>query len=191
VKTKTQSFLLFILIFVLSVFGVKAILEASIEKTIMSKDLDHIMELKSYFKETDILVPNYHFQSDNPYDYTAVEEYALEKSKQGPDWDGYNIMITPTKLSESECFQIVVMASGGKNLDNTPVEWRVTDVSQAFNEGDRRPRGDYLEVAAVFREATTLYEVVGYVFGTADDARVERVKNELSYILSSLQQVED
>lgn len=190
-KTKTQSFLLFILIFVLSVFGVKAILEASIEKTIMSKDLDHIMELKSYFKETDILVPNYHFQSDNPYDYTAVEEYALEKSKQGPDWDGYNIMITPTKLSESECFQIVVMASGGKNRDNTPVEWRVTDVRQAFNEGDRRPRGDYLEVAAVFREATTLYEVVGYVFGTADDARVERVKNELSYILSSLQQVED
>lgn len=190
-KTKTQSFLLFILIFVLSVFGVKAIVETSIEKTIMAKDLGHITELKSYFKESDILVPQYHFRSDNPYEYTAVENYALEKSKQGPDWDGYNIIITPTKLSDSECLQIVVMASGGKNLDNTPVEWMVTDVSQAFSEGDRRPRGDYLEVAAVFREATTLYEVVGYVFGTADDARVERVKNELSYILSSLQQVED
>ena len=83
------------------------------------------------------------------------------------------------------------MASGGKPSANTTVEWRMTDVGQAFNEGDRRPRGDYLEIAAVFQEATTLYEVVGYVFGTADDARVERVKSELSYILSSLQQVKD
>jgi len=191
VKIKTQSLLLLILIFVLGVIGVKAILETSIEKTIMVKELDHITELKSYFKESDILVPQYHFRSDNPYEYTAVENYALEKSKQGPDWDGYDIIITPTKLSDSECFKIVVMASGGKLSANTPVEWRLADVSQAFNEGDRRPRGDYLEIAAVFQEAKTLYEVVGYVFGVADDARFDRVKNELSYILGSLQRVED
>jgi hypothetical protein len=66
-------------------------------------------------------VPQYHFRPDNPYEYTAVENYALEKSKQELGWDGYNILITPTKLSVSECYQIVVMASGGKPLAYTPV----------------------------------------------------------------------
>jgi hypothetical protein len=188
-KKPNQTIIIMFLIVLLCTVGAKAMKPILIEYYVMTKNLTHIFELLTYFEGTDVLIPQYNFQLDDPYEYTAVERISIERSKQYTKWDGYVIFITPTKLSDSLCYEIIIHGSKSDQTDDSDLEWRIDDKSQAYSVYENLPSGEYKRVVASFQQDSTAYEVTGDIFGPSDEMRIEKVKEELMYIINSMQVV--
>jgi len=154
--------------------------------SVMMKDIESIEELKTFFEDNEVLIPNYASGLNNPYLHLASEDFVLERSKQKGDWDGYDVVITPTKISDSEFFSITISAS--KVIENVErqLKWTVDDFTEYFTTSENYPKGDYTHILGEFQKGETIYQLSGLLFGNFDEDRESAAKNELMYLIDSM-----
>ena len=133
-----------------------------------------------------MLIPNYSSGLDNPYLHLATEDFALERSKQKGAWDGYDIIIRPMKISNSEFFSIAISASKAAQNFDQQLKWIVNDVTTHYTTSENYPKGDYTYILGEFQKGETIYQFSGDIFGKFDEDRESAAKNELMYLIDSL-----
>jgi hypothetical protein len=154
--------------------------------SVMMQDIESIEELKTFFEEKDVLIPNYASGSNNPYLHLASEDFGLERSKQKGAWDGYDIIIRPLKISKSEFFSIAISASKATENVDQQLKWTVNDVTTSYTSSENYPKGAYTHIMGEFQKGETIYQFSGDIFGKFDEARESVAKNELMYLIDSL-----
>lgn len=154
--------------------------------SVMMKDIESIEELKSFFEDKEVLIPNYASGSNNPYLHLATEDFGLERSKQKGAWDGYDIIIRPMKISNSEFFSIAISASKAAENFDQQLKWTVNDVTSHYTTSENYPKGDYTNIMGEFQKGETIYQFSGDIFGNFDEDRESAAKNELMYLIDSM-----
>lgn len=102
--------------------------------SVKSKIVTSIVEVNDQFLGTDILVPEFVPFEKDPYAYVSVPEYTLVRSRQKGDWDGYVISITPTKLSNSHYYQLMISAQTTDQFSDRELTWELRDVSHYYRQ---------------------------------------------------------
>ncbi|MGB4985386.1 hypothetical protein NQU17_15420 [Clostridiaceae bacterium HFYG-1003] len=156
------------------------------EYLVNTKDLSTIEEIDVFLKDSSILIPSYSTNKDNPHLHTSKESVSIERSKQYGAWDGYNIVITPTKLSDSSFFQIFISSSKVINEKNEDVKWTVSNANSDFQPGENYPEGEYTRVIGTFQRGNNLYEITGYSLGPMNNTKEKQLISELQYFVDSM-----
>ena len=156
------------------------------EYLVNTKDLSTIEEIDVFLKDSSILVPRYTMDEDNPYLHTSKVSVSIERSKQYGPWDGYNIEIIPTKLSDSSFFQIFITSSKVINEKNEDVKWTVNNVNSDFELSENYPEGEYTRVIGTLQRGHNLYEITGYSLGPINNAKEEQLISELQFFVDSI-----
>lgn len=183
---KIKQIILIIILIVLFSIAMLWLQSYIADYSVMIKYIDSVEELKTFFEEKKVLIPNYSSSLDNPYIHVASEEFSLERSKQKGDWDGYNVIIRPMKISNSEFFTITISASKAiENIDHQ-LKWIVNDVTSHYTSSENYPEGDYTHILGEFQKDETIYQFSGDIFGNFDEDRERAAKNELMYLINSM-----
>ena len=184
-KKIKQIFLIIILVITFSI-AMLWLQSYIADYSVMMKDIESIEELKTFFEEKEVLIPNYASGSYNPYLHLASEDFGLERSKQKGAWDGYDIIIRPFKISNSEFFSISISASkAAENIDQQ-LKWTINDVTTHYTSSENYPTGDYTHIMGEFQKGETIYQFSGDIFGNFDEDRESAAKNELMYLIDSM-----
>lgn len=156
------------------------------ELLVKTKDLSTIEEIDVFLKDSSILVPRYTMDEDNPYRHNSKVDVSLERSKQYGPWDGYNIEIIPTKLSDSSFFQIFISSSKANNEMNEDVKWTVSNVNSDFQSSENYPEGEYTRVIGTLQRGNNLYEITGYSLGPINNTKKKQLISELQFFVDSM-----
>lgn len=157
--------------------------------SIMTKSLESLDALKTHFQGTRVKTPQYHLQKDNPYLHVATQEITLSRLEQRGPWEAYSVRLTPTRLSSSLFFQIVVSASKKETSneeDEVTLKWQVEDRTSFFSSAEGYPQGAYHSLIGAFKEGGITYQIEGLVFGDFNASIITSAILELEFIIDSL-----
>lgn len=157
--------------------------------SIMTKPVESFDALKTHFQETGVKTPQYYLQKDNPYLHVATQEIVLSRLEQRGPWEAYSVTLTPTKLSKSHFFKIVVSGTKKETLneeDETTIVWNTEDMTPYFSSDEGYPQGAYHSLIGAFEEGGITYQIEGLVFGDFNEMTKKSAVLELEGIMSSL-----
>lgn len=157
--------------------------------SVKSKIVTSIVEVNDQFLGTDILVPEFVPFEKDPYAYVSVPEYTLVRSRQKGDWDGYVISITPTKLSNSHYYQLMISAQTTDQFSDRELTWEFRDVSHYYRQTQNVTPGRYTKVLGTFQKGPVYYEVSGEMTGKIDEELKTAAIAELQLIIDQMDPV--
>lgn len=160
-----------------------------INHTAMTKSMSSIVEMNDNFIDTGVLVPEFPPGEHDPYAYTSVYDYTLSRSRQGGEWDGYVVHITPTRLSDSQFYQLLVTARPSDENSSQDSEWAMEDLTRLITSTGNYPAGTYANLVKTFRDGPAVYEVSGRLHGEVDEQRKAQAIAELEYLITSMDSV--
>ncbi len=178
-KKYISIFMIMLAVLIISLMSAPIYFQKYLAKT---KSVTSITELERYIENPEMLIPAYESDDDNPYLYVAIEEMYLKRSRQYGEWDGYYITITPTKLSDSDCFDILITCRGSDENQTSELEWTKKNVTEDYIHRENYPEGEYTRYTGTFNRNSIVYELIGYAYGPIDENRDKQITDELLYL---------